>query len=113
MNVHPLLTQTLALARGGLCRQVVTRGKSNRERGAAAHLADDRDRAVQLLDDALRDREAEAEPAALGRDEVVEDRREPLGRNAAARVGDGDLDVRGGALGRDGDAAAGLRRLDR
>ena len=34
---------------------------------------------VELLDDALRDRQAEAEAAALRRHEVVEDRRQPLG----------------------------------
>ena len=48
-------------------------------------LALDGDRAVELLDDPLRDREAEAETAALGRDEVVEDRAQPLGAECRSR----------------------------
>ena len=64
--------------------------EAQRERAADADLAGHRDRSAQLLHDLLGDREAEAEAAALGRDEVVEDRLEPLGRNAAAGVGDLD-----------------------
>ena len=57
---------------------------------ADADLAGHADRAAQLLDDLLRNRQAEPEAAPLGGDEVVEDRVEPLLRDAAAGVGDLD-----------------------
>ena len=107
-SVHPSLDQ-LSLACRRLRRPIVARREPQRERRAAADFAFDGDRAVELLDDALGDRQAEAEAAALGRDEVVEDRRQPLGRDARAGVGDADLDVVAGARRRDGDAAARLR----
>src|SRR5207244_11585372 len=80
---------------------------------AAAHLALDGDRAVELLDDPLRDREAEPEAAALGRDEVVEDRREPLRWDSRSGVGHADLDPVADARGGDRHAAARLCGLNR
>ena len=53
------------------------------------------------------------EAAALGRDEVVEDRRQPIGRNARCRCRRRDLDVGRRARGRDRHAAARLGRLNR
>ena len=71
--------QRNVLACRRLRRAIVAGREAQRERRAAADFALDGDRAVELLDDALGDREAEAEAAALGRDEVVEDRGEPIG----------------------------------
>ena len=87
-------------------RPIVARRKPQRERRAAADFALDGDRAVELFDDPLGNRQAEAEAPPLGRDEVVEDRRQPLGGNARSGVGDADLHVVADARGGDRHAAA-------
>ena len=69
------------LARRRVRRQIVARGKLQCKRCAAAHFALDRDRPIQLFDDALRDGETEAEPARFGGHKIFKDRGEPIGRN--------------------------------
>src|SRR6184192_3257400 len=91
---------------GSRLRAVVARRKAQRKCRAASHFAVDGDRAVKLFDDPLRDRETEAEAAPLGRDEVVEDFRESIGRNARTGVGHGNLDVVAGARRADEDPPA-------
>src|SRR5581483_3217966 len=95
-----------------LHRSIVARWKAQRERGAAADRALQADGAVELFDDPFRDREPEPEAASLGCDELVEDRGEPFGRDARSGVADADLDAIPGARRRDGDRAAGRRRLN-
>src|SRR5688572_6179725 len=102
----------LLTGHGGDGNRALGDGEAHRERRALAELARHRDRAPELLDDALGDSEAQAEAALLGGDEVVEDRAEALGRNARAGVGDAHLDLVAISRGGDGDAPAGLRRLD-
>ena len=97
-----LLSAGVSSACSRLRRAIVARRKPQRERRAASDLALDGDRAVELLDDALGDRQAEAEAAALGRDEVVEDRRQPIGGMPEPVSVDADLDLIAGARGRDG-----------
>ena len=94
------------------CDSHVARRETQRERRAASDLALDRDRAVELFDDPLRDRQAETEAAPLGGDEVVEDRRQPVGRNARSGVGDGTSTRSPARGGRDRDPAARLGRLN-
>src|SRR5207247_3962410 len=77
------------------------------------HLAFDLNGAVELFDDALGDGQAQSQAAALGRHEIVEDRRQALRRNARAAIADADLHAVARACGGDGDAAAGRRRLNR
>src|SRR4051812_30588270 len=84
-----------SLAGGLLGREIVAGGKAQCERGAPSELALHRDRAVELLDDLLRNGEPKAKAAPLGRYEIVEDRRQALRRNAGACVG--DVDFHGGA----------------
>src|SRR6266850_2574431 len=108
ISIHP--SQSTC---GRLSGPIVPRGKAQRERGSASHFALDRNCAVELLHDALRDGQAEAKPAPFGRDEVIENRREALCRNARAGVGDDDLDLIARARRCDRDAAAGLGCLDR
>ena len=80
--------------------------KAQREGRAAAYFAGHGDGPVELFDDALGDRQAQAESAALGGDEVVEDGGEPLRRNARTGVGDGDLHLIGDTRGGDRHLAA-------
>src|SRR5206468_6663413 len=61
------------------------------ERGALADFAGDADAAAELLDDLARDGQAEAEAAALGRDEILEDGLQAIRRDAAAGVVDAHL----------------------
>src|SRR4029079_14002110 len=96
----------------GFRRLIVARRNAQRERAAAPDLALDANRAVELLDDPLRDGQAEAQTTSLRRDEFLEDGRQPIGRNAGAGVGDVDLHVGSGARGRDRHAAAGFGRLN-
>src|SRR6185503_20727497 len=84
---------SLPLTCSHLDRSIVARGKPQRERRAAPDLALDDNRAIELLDDALGDCEAEPEAPAFGCDEVVEDRGQSIGGNARPGVGDADLDV--------------------
>ena len=65
-----------------------------------------------MLHDPLRDRQAKAEAAALGRDEVVEDLRQPFRRNARAGVRHADLHLITIARGGDGDVSARRRGLN-
>src|SRR5262245_58873949 len=69
-------------------------GQPHREAAPSAELARDLDPALVLLDDLLRDREAEpgSGVAALGGEEGLEDLLEVLGWNAGAVVLDRDLD---------------------
>ena len=60
----------------------------------------------------FEDRETQSETAALGRDEVVEDRGEAIRRDARTRVGDRDLDRVADARGGDGHRTARRRRLN-
>src|SRR5207245_4990249 len=96
-----------------LCGHVVTCREPEREGGAAAHLALDANRAVELFDNAFRDCKAEAEAAALGRDEIVEDCGETLRGYAGSSVDDAHLDVVADTGRRDCDPAARLGGLNR
>src|SRR5687767_975743 len=87
------------LSSGGLHghRTCLGCGELEGKGGAAADFADDTDRAAELLDDLLADRETEAEPAPLRGDEVIEDLRQAIGGDAAARVRDDDARAIAGA----------------
>ncbi len=76
-------------------------------------MAFDLNRAVELFDDPLGDRQTKAQPAALGRHEIVENRRQAFRRDPRTGIADADLDQVACAGGRDGDAAAALGRLNR
>src|SRR5262249_22317798 len=89
------------------------RRETQRERRPAPELAFDANRAVELFDNALGDRQAEAETAALCRDVVVEDFRQPIGLDARSGVGNLDLDPGSHPLGRDPHFTARLRGLNR
>src|SRR6185437_8640520 len=79
---------------------------------ALPDFARDADAPAQLLDDLPRDREPEAQTAPLGGDEILEDGVEPLGRDAAARVVDADLDGLSLRFRRGDDESARRRGLD-
>src|SRR5947209_5462849 len=71
------------------------RGQPDGEGGAAPDGAVDLDLAAVLLDDAIADRQAEADvrPLVLGGEEGLEDALLDLGRDALAGVGDGEADL--------------------
>src|SRR4029077_7452168 len=94
-----VVSSSLACSR--LRRAIVARREAQDERRAASDFTLDDDRAVELFHDTFGNGQAEAEAPALGGDEVVEDRREPVGGDARSRVRDSDFDLVAVASGRD------------
>ena len=94
--------------RRGARRAVLGERKPDRHRRSRADAALHLHRAAVLLDDAVDDGEAEARALLLRREEGVEDAREVLGRDAGARVRDGDLDL-AAAANRSGTRASACR----
>src|SRR5437588_10665342 len=102
------------LACRGFRGSIVSYRRSQRERGAAPHLAGDRNRAVELFDDPFGNGQAKPQTPALRGDEVVKDRREALRRNPGSCVGHADLRVIPGSRRRNRDLSAlggGLNRV--
>src|SRR6266571_486823 len=79
------------LARRRFRSSIVPYREPQGERGAATHLAGDRNRAVELFDDPFGNRQPKPQPPALGGDEVVKNCREALRRNAGSGVGHANL----------------------
>src|SRR5688572_8156555 len=79
---------TRLIDRAELRRPGLGEREAQRERAAQADGARHGNRSPELFHDLLGNREPQTESAALGGDEVVEDRLEPLRGDAAAGVGD-------------------------
>src|SRR5947207_2583896 len=106
-NISPPL-----LAGGRLRGAIVARRKPQRERRASSEFAFDGNRAVELFDDALGNGKAEAKPAPLRRDEILENCAETIGGNTGSGVGDGNFNqIADTGCGHD-DASARFGRLN-
>src|SRR5439155_18746377 len=86
------------------------------ERTALAELADDPHPAAVRFDDRPRDRQTEAEAAAVvlaDLREALEHRLEHVGRDSRAGIADGDTELPARALAAEGDGPASRRELER
>src|SRR5262245_29487093 len=96
----------------GLNRTIVAGRKPQCKRSPSSQLAFDGDRSVELLDDALRDGQTEAETPSLGRDEILEDLGQTVWRDTRTRVCHTDLDLVANASRSDDHSASWLRGLN-